>query len=36
VVRILYDFQRVYVKAVLTHKAYDTGKWKEQICLGLV
>jgi mRNA interferase HigB len=35
VARIYYDYQRVYVKAVLTHKEYDAAKWKEQICLGL-
>lgn len=36
VVRILYDFQRIYVKAVLTHQEYDRAQWKEQICLGLI
>ena len=36
VARVLYDCQRVYVKAVLTHAEYDATKWKEQICLGLV
>jgi mRNA interferase HigB len=36
VARIFYSFQRVYVKAVLTHAEYDTNHWKEQICLGLI
>lgn len=36
VARVNYDYQRVYVKAVLTHKKYDVGHWKEQICLGLI
>jgi mRNA interferase HigB len=36
VARIYYDFGRVYVKAVLNHREYDSAKWKEQICLGLV
>jgi mRNA interferase HigB len=36
VARVLYNFQRVYVKAVLTHAQYETAKWKEQICLGLI
>jgi mRNA interferase HigB len=36
VARVLYEFQRVYIKAVLTHQEYDVGKWKEQICLGLI
>jgi mRNA interferase HigB len=36
VTRILYDFQRVYIKAVLTHREYDRAKWKEQICLGQI
>lgn len=34
--RILYHYQRVYVKAVLTHAEYDSAQWKEQICLGLI
>lgn len=36
VARIFYEYQRVYVKAVLTHREYDAAKWKEQICLGLI
>jgi mRNA interferase HigB len=36
VTRIFYEYQRVYVKAVLTHKEYDAAVWKEQICLGLI
>jgi mRNA interferase HigB len=36
VARIYYDFGRVYVKAVLTHREYDSGRWKEQICLGQI
>jgi mRNA-degrading endonuclease HigB of HigAB toxin-antitoxin module len=36
VARIYYDFGRVYVKTVLTHKEYDDANWKEQICLGLI
>ena len=26
---IHYNRQRVYIRAVLTHEEYDTGKWKE-------
>jgi mRNA interferase HigB len=29
VVRIRYDHQLVNVRAVLTHKEYDDGEWKE-------
>jgi mRNA interferase HigB len=36
VTRVFYDYRRVYVKAVLTHREYDAGKWKEQICLGQI
>lgn len=36
IARILYDYGRVYVKAVLTHQEYDAARWKEQICLGLI
>jgi len=36
VARVLYEYQRVYVKVVLTHRQYDAAKWKEQICLGLI
>jgi mRNA interferase HigB len=27
---IHYNRRRVYIRAVLTHAAYDTGKWKER------
>ncbi len=30
VVRIRYDYQLINVRAVLTHAAYDYGKWKEE------
>ena len=36
VARILYETHRVYIKKVMTHAEYDTGKWKEEICQGLV
>lgn len=36
VARVYYDYQRVYVKTVLSHKEYDAAQWKEQICLGLI
>ncbi len=36
VVRVFYEFQRIYVKAVLTHQQYDSNLWKEQICQGLI
>jgi len=36
VARVLYEYQRVYVKAVLTHAEYDSNLWKEQICQGLI
>ena len=29
IVRIRYDYQLVNVRAVLTHRQYDQGKWKE-------
>ena len=29
IVRIRYDYQLVKVGAVLTHREYDAGKWKE-------
>jgi mRNA interferase HigB len=29
ITRIRYDFQLVNVREVLTHEAYDKGKWKE-------
>jgi mRNA interferase HigB len=36
VARVVYGYGRVYVKAVLTHKEYDSAKWEEQICLGII
>ncbi len=32
VTRIIYEYRRVYVKLVLTHAAYDSPRWKEQLC----
>jgi mRNA interferase HigB len=32
VTRIEYRFHVVYVKAVLTHREYDTDKWKDDLC----
>jgi mRNA interferase HigB len=29
IVRIRYDFQLINVRAVLTHREYDSGTWKE-------
>lgn len=29
IVAIHYDRRRVYIRAVLTHREYDEGKWKE-------
>jgi mRNA interferase HigB len=29
VVRIRYDYQLINVRAVLTHRDYDAGKWRE-------
>ena len=29
IVRIIYEFQRIYIRAVLTHSEYDEGSWKE-------
>ncbi|HAI11257.1 MAG TPA: type II toxin-antitoxin system HigB family toxin [Phycisphaerales bacterium] len=29
IARIRYDYQLINVRAVLTHKQYDQGKWKE-------
>src|SRR4051812_49017980 len=31
---IVYDYHIVYVKMVLTHKEYDRGNWKVQLCRG--
>ena len=36
VARVYYEYQRVYVKAVMTHGDYDAAKWKEQICHGQI
>lgn len=36
VARLYYDYQRAYIKAVLTHKQYDAAKWKQQLCLGQI
>ena len=32
VTRIEYPFHVVYVKMVLTHRQYDTDKWKDDLC----
>jgi len=32
VTRIEYRFHVVYVKMVLTHRQYDSDKWKDEIC----
>ena len=32
VTRIEYRFHTVYVKKVLTHRQYDTDKWKDELC----
>jgi mRNA interferase HigB len=32
ITRIDYSKYRIYVKLVLTHKQYDTDKWKAQLC----
>ena len=32
IVRIVYKYRLVYVKAVLTHKDYDRGNWRVQRC----
>ena len=29
IARIRYDYQLVNIRAVLTHKAYSEGKWKD-------
>ncbi|HUO07433.1 MAG TPA: type II toxin-antitoxin system HigB family toxin [Phycisphaerae bacterium] len=29
VVRIRYDWQLINIRGVLTHREYDTGRWKE-------
>ena len=30
--RIIYQYRRIYVKRVLTHKQYDARKWEAQLC----
>lgn len=30
IARVIYEYHRVYVKRVLTHRQYDAGKWKGQ------
>lgn len=30
ITRVFYDCHKVYVLCVLTHKEYDTGKWKKK------
>ena len=30
IVRMRYEFQRIFIRAILTHEEYDEGKWKEQ------
>jgi len=32
VTRIEYPFHVVYVKMVLTHRQYDTDRWKDDLC----
>jgi mRNA interferase HigB len=32
VTRVEYPFHTVYVKMVLTHRQYDTDKWKAELC----
>jgi mRNA interferase HigB len=32
ITRIEYRFHVVYVKLVLTHREYDTNKWKDVLC----
>ena len=32
ITRIIYEYRRVYVKRVLTHREYDQENWKEQLC----
>ena len=29
VAKIKYRFRRIYIRAVMTHKEYDRGKWKD-------
>ena len=32
IARIIYDYRRVYIKRVLTHREYDRKNWEDQIC----
>jgi mRNA interferase HigB len=32
VTRVIYEYRRIYIKAVLTHREYDSEKWKDQLC----
>jgi mRNA interferase HigB len=32
ITRIIYQYRRIYVKRVLTHKQYDARKWEAQLC----
>jgi mRNA interferase HigB len=32
VTRIEYPFHVIYVKMVLTHRQYDTDRWKDELC----
>ena len=32
IARIIYEYRRVYVKMVLTHKDYSRERWKSAIC----
>jgi RelE-like HigB toxin of type II HigAB toxin-antitoxin system len=32
VTRIEYQFHVVYVKMALTHRQYDTDRWKDELC----
>jgi mRNA interferase HigB len=31
IARIIYDYRRIYVKRVLTHREYDSRKWEAQV-----
>lgn len=32
VVKIIYEYRRIYIKRVMTHPEYDRGNWKDQLC----
>lgn len=32
ITRIIYEYRRIYVKRVLTHREYDRPNWKVQLC----